>query len=105
MVVPADRLRMTPALRKSRVCGAVDAILVILFIGAVVGHLGLLARLDPDVVAVFCVAVLASTLLSLVPLAVIWFLDRRERETPFLLAGAFLWGGCIATALVLPFNT
>jgi len=24
---------------------------------------------------------------------------------PFLLAGAFLWGGCIATALVLPFNT
>ena len=96
---------MTPALRKSRVCGAVDATLVILFVGAVVVHLSLLARLDPDVVGVFCVAVLASTLLSLVPVAVVWFLDRRERETPFLLAATFLWGGCIATALVLPFNT
>ena len=34
----------------------------------------------------------------------IWFLDRRERENPWLLAAAFLWGGCIATALSLPFN-
>ena len=83
---------MTPALRKSRVCGAVDATLAILFVGAVVVHLSLLARLDSDVVGVFCVAVLASTLLSLVPVAVVWFLDRRERETPFLLAVPFCGG-------------
>ena len=30
---------------------------------------------------------------------------RRERETQWLFAAAFLWGGFIATALALPFNT
>ena len=35
----------------------------------------------------------------------LWFLDRRERETQWQFAAAFLWGGFIATALALPFNT
>jgi RsiW-degrading membrane proteinase PrsW (M82 family) len=54
---------------------------------------------------VFLQALAISSLLSLVPLSVLWFLDRRERETFSLYAAAFLWGGCIATALSLPFNT
>jgi RsiW-degrading membrane proteinase PrsW (M82 family) len=40
-----------------------------------------------------------------VPLAILWFLDRRERESPWLFAAAFFWGGFIATAIALPFNT
>ena len=50
-------------------------------------------------------ALALSSLLALVPLAILWFLDRREREFPWLFAAAFLWGGLIATALSLPFNT
>jgi RsiW-degrading membrane proteinase PrsW (M82 family) len=46
-----------------------------------------------------------STLLSVVPVSILWFLDRRERESTWLMAAAFLWGGCIATALSLPVNT
>jgi len=58
-----------------------------------------------DVMAVFLQALVLSSLLSAVPLAVLWYLDRRERETPWLFAAAFLWGGCIATTLALPVNT
>ena len=58
-----------------------------------------------DVMAVFLQALVLSSLLAAAPLAVLWYLDRRERETPWLFAAAFLWGGCIATTLALPVNT
>jgi RsiW-degrading membrane proteinase PrsW (M82 family) len=54
---------------------------------------------------VFFRALALSSLLATVPLTILWFLDRRERESPWLFAAAFFWGGCIATALALPFNT
>jgi RsiW-degrading membrane proteinase PrsW (M82 family) len=58
-----------------------------------------------DIERVFLVAIALSTLLALVPLRILWYLDRRERETPWLFAAAFFWGAVIATALALPFNT
>ncbi|MGA8434886.1 MAG: PrsW family intramembrane metalloprotease [Methyloceanibacter sp.] len=61
--------------------------------------------MPPGLFSVFLRALALSSLLALVPLAMLWFLDRRERESPWLFAAAFLWGGCIATALALPFNT
>jgi len=59
----------------------------------------------PDIAIVFLKALTLSSLLAVVPLALLWYLDRREREGAWLFAAAFLWGGCIATALALPFNT
>ena len=66
---------------------------------------GALAGMGPDVAGVFFRALALSTLLSCVPLSVLWFLDRREREAPLFFLAAFLWGACIATAIVVPFNT
>src|SRR4029453_250277 len=61
--------------------------------------------MPPGLSGVFLRALALSSLLALVPLSILWFLDRRERESPWLFAAAFLWGGFIATALSLPFNT
>jgi hypothetical protein len=77
---------------------------VVLAIAAIV-NLAVLTGLDSDVLSVFDRALARSTVLAIVPLSLLWFLDRRERESPLLFASAFLWGGCIATGLALPFNT
>ena len=66
---------------------------------AAVGSLG------AEATRVFFVALAMSTLLSAMPIAVLWFLDRRERESPWLFTSAFLWGGLIATTLALPVNS
>jgi RsiW-degrading membrane proteinase PrsW (M82 family) len=102
---PSDRLQTAPPLRKTRVCSVLDTVLLATLAFAVLVHLGTLSRMEGDVLAVFLYALLLSTLLAVIPVAILWFLDRRERENPWMLAAAFLWGGCIATALSLPLNT
>jgi RsiW-degrading membrane proteinase PrsW (M82 family) len=73
--------------------------LAALIITAVVGGLGSQAAI------VFGRALLLSSAMSLFPVAILWFLDRRERESPWAYAAAFLWGGLIATTIALPINT
>ena len=85
-------------------CILISAVLLVLLAFATLIQLSVLANLPTDVASVFLKALMLSTLLAIVPLAVVWLLDRRERESPWLFAAAFLWGGCIATALALPFN-
>jgi protease PrsW len=100
-----DRLLMGSPLRRPGVCILFSAALLAVLVFATIIHLILLASMRPDAASVFFRALALSSLLAALPLGVLWFLDRRERETPWLFAAAFLWGGCIATALALPFNT
>jgi len=74
-------------------------LLAALIICAAVGGLG------SEATGVFLRAIALSSALSVLPVAILWYLDRRERETPWLFAAAFLWGGLIATAFALPINT
>jgi RsiW-degrading membrane proteinase PrsW (M82 family) len=92
-------------LRQRGVCILISAVLLVVLAFATLIQLSVLANLPSDVASVFLNALMLSTVLAIVPLAVIWFIDRRERESPWLFAAAFLWGGCIATALALPFNS
>jgi protease PrsW len=96
---------MGPALRRREICIAISAGLIAVLTFAAAVHLLLLASMRLDVVSVFFRALVLSGMLSLLPLSLLWLLERRERQTPWLFAAAFLWGGCIATALALPFNS
>jgi RsiW-degrading membrane proteinase PrsW (M82 family) len=100
-----DRLLMGSPLRRRGACLAVGTALVVILAIATRIQLGLLANLRADIAAVFYIALAASTALAVVPVTILWFLDRRERETPWLFAAALFWGALIATALALPFNT
>src|SRR6476660_10418560 len=96
---------MAPVLRRREICIAISAGLIAVLAFAAAVHLLLLASMRADVVSVFFRALVLSGMLSLFPLGLLWLLERRERQTPWLFAAAFLWGACIATGLALPFNS
>jgi RsiW-degrading membrane proteinase PrsW (M82 family) len=100
-----DRLLMGSPLRRSGVSKAITAALLVILAFATLVQLAVFASMPAGLFSVFLRALALSSLLALVPLTILWFLDRRERESPWLFAAAFLWGGLIATALALPFNT
>ena len=100
-----DRLLMGSPLRRSGVSQAIAAALLVVLIFATLVQLVVFIGMPPGLFSVFLRALALSSLFALMPLAILWFLDRRERESPWLFAAAFLWGGLIATALALPFNT
>jgi len=95
----ATPLRRRPVARGFTIALGVLLVLAALIICAAVGGLG------SEATHVFLRAISLSSALSVLPVAILWYLDRRERETPWLFAAAFLWGGLIATAFALPINT
>ena len=99
-----DRLLLGSPLRRRGVCllsGA--ALLAVLWFTTGI-QLALLGGMRSDIASVFFRALFLSSLLSAVPITVLWFLDRRERETPWLFVVTFFWGACVATGLAVPFN-
>jgi RsiW-degrading membrane proteinase PrsW (M82 family) len=62
------------------------------------------SALSPADVQVFVSSQIATLLMTLLPLAILWFLDRREPESRWLYLIAVLWGAVIATAIALPIN-
>jgi RsiW-degrading membrane proteinase PrsW (M82 family) len=100
-----DRLLMGSPLRRRGVCLAIAALLAGMVLFAARIQLGLFGGMRSDIASVFYLALAASSALAVVPLVILWYLDRRERETPWLFAVAFFWGALVATAIALPFNT
>ncbi len=61
--------------------------------------------LKAEAARLFIIGLLFSAGLSIVPVLILRYLDRRERESPWLFAISILWGGVIATGIALPINT
>ncbi len=99
------RLTFGSPLRNPRTARAVTLLLaVILLIAIAVNFLYVRHLAQANVVRTFLLAMPITALLSLVPIAVVWWLDRAERESPWLYLAAVLWGMLIATALAIPAN-
>jgi len=92
-------------LRRPRVARALTWTLGVLLTIAAVIICAVVGGLGSQAAAVFATALAVSSVMSLLPIAILWFLDRREREAPWAYAVAFLWGGLIATTIALPINT
>jgi RsiW-degrading membrane proteinase PrsW (M82 family) len=92
-------------LRRPGVALAVMAVLLAVLLVAVAMALFTMAAMGRDGTSVFLRALAASGALSSMPLAIVAWLDRRERESPWLYGVAFLWGGVIAAWLSMPLNT
>jgi protease PrsW len=100
----APDLLLGSPLRQRRYAIVALITLALVLVFAVAIQFWLLGRLKPEVLRVFISALALSSLLSIVPLAIVRFLDRRERESAWLTAAAFLWGAVISTGLALPLN-
>jgi RsiW-degrading membrane proteinase PrsW (M82 family) len=100
-----DPLLFGSPMRRPLVAKVVIAFLAALLLIALAMALLTMSSMGRDGTTVFAKALVVSSALSLCPLAVLWWLDRRERESAWLFAVAFLWGGAIAAWLSMPLNT
>jgi protease PrsW len=57
-----------------------------------------------SMVQVYIIGFILATIFSLPTIAFVRWLDRRERESPWLLAGALLWGSVIGTGVSAVLN-
>ncbi|MGG6295610.1 hypothetical protein ACQ4M4_14560 [Leptolyngbya sp. AN02str] len=77
-------------------------VLVMLLLASTFSHFRNFSTLSPGAVQVYIIGLLASLLMALIPLAILWFLDRREPESRWLYLIAVLWGAIIASAWRFP---
>src|SRR5215207_4007464 len=92
-------------LRRPAVARSITWVLAVLLLIAAVIICAVVNGPGTAAASVFSNALAVSSLLSVLPVLVLWYLDRRERESPWAFAAAFLWGGLIATTIALPINT
>jgi MFS family permease len=103
--VTLDRLLAGSPLRRPRVARRVLLALGCVLLLSVLVILLTVGSMTPEAVRAFVLGLALSALLSTVPVLILRYLDRRERESPWLFAIAILWGALIATGLALPLNT
>jgi len=104
-VTPVARLMAGSPMRRRRPALLIICLLLGIFTFALAQLANILIRFRLDAAWVFLAALGIAAVLSVVPVSILWYLDRRERESPWAIATALLWGGIIATGLSAPINS
>ncbi len=100
-----DRLSLGSPLRNARTARIVVAALVlILGFAIVINGLTLASLARANIMPTMLVGIAVAALASLVPIGILWYMDRIERESPWLYLAAVLWGAVVATGLAMPIN-
>jgi hypothetical protein len=100
-----ERLLVGSPLRKQRVAIPVILALVSTLLVCTAVIFAAVGSLKAEAAQLFVVGLFFSAALSIVPVLILRYLDRRERESPWLFAISILWGAVIATGIALPLNT
>ncbi|MEW5717999.1 MAG: PrsW family glutamic-type intramembrane protease [Chloroflexota bacterium] len=59
---------------------------------------------SPRMIEAFVIGALIAMIASGPAILFVWYLDRREHESPLLLAGAALWGAAVSASISLAFS-
>lgn len=100
-----ERLLLGSPLRKRRVAIPVILALVSMILVCTAVIFAAVGSLKAEAARLFVIGLLPSAALSIVPVLILRYLDRRERESPWLFAISILWGAVIATGIALPLNS
>jgi RsiW-degrading membrane proteinase PrsW (M82 family) len=60
---------------------------------------------SPNIIRTFSAAAVIAVIVSIPAVLFVWYLDRREHESPLLLVGAAVWGAGVSSGLSLLFGT
>ncbi len=99
------RLLVGSPLRKRRVAIPVVLALVATFLLCSAIIFAAVGSLKAEAARLFIIGLFFSAGLSIVPVLILRYLDRRERESPWLFLISILWGGVIATGIAMPINS
>ena len=91
-------------LRRPAFAGVAAIVFVILFAYGAYNLIWPLYGGAPRMIQAFVISALLAILASVPAIFLLWFLDRREHESPLLLAGAAMWGAVISASLSLVFS-
>ncbi len=58
----------------------------------------------PRFIQAFLIGSVIAVLVSIPAVLLVWFLDRREHESPLLLGGAAIWGAVVSASMSLVFS-
>ena len=101
---PASYALAGSPLRKPWAAVLILVALGVLILFALLQFISIFAFAPANVLRVFFSALGLAIVAGLPALALIWYLDRRERESPWIFFGALLWGMLVATGLALFLN-